>query len=83
MTYGTNGAAAVLALEINRNGEVTKKLNPLDREHELTNTLLQGLYPGIAVATVDVPQEDDGETRPAEPGKGKRHGLTIRRPVTR
>src|SRR5438445_7937659 len=58
MTYGTNGAAAVLALEINRNGEVVKKLNPLDREHELTNTLLQGLYPGIAVATVDVPQEE-------------------------
>ena len=41
MTYSTNGAAAVLALEINRNGEVTKKLNPLDREHELTNTLLE------------------------------------------
>ena len=58
MTYSTNGAAAVLALEINRNGEVTKKLNPLDREHELTNTLLEGLYPGIAVATVDVPQEE-------------------------
>jgi len=45
MTYSTNGAAAVLALEINRNGEVTKKLNPLDREHELTNTLLEGLLP--------------------------------------
>src|SRR5208282_6288304 len=58
MTYSTNGAAAVLALEINRNGEVTKKLNPLDREHELTNTLLEALYPGIAVATVDVPQEE-------------------------
>jgi len=58
MTYSTNGAAAVLALEINRNGEVTKKLNPLDREHELTNTLLEGLYPGIAVATIDVPQEE-------------------------
>ena len=58
MTDSTNGAAAVLALEINRNGEVTKKLNPLDREHELSNTLLQGLYPGIAVATVDVPQEE-------------------------
>ena len=58
MTYSTNGAAAVLALEINRNGEVTKKLNPLDREHELTNTLLEGLYPGVAVATVDVPQEE-------------------------
>ena len=58
MAHGANGAAAVLALEINRNGEVVKKLNPLDREHELTNTLLQGLYPGIAVATVDVPQEE-------------------------
>ena len=58
MTNGQNGAARVLALEINRNGEVTKKLNPLDREHELTNTLLHGLYPGIAVATVDVPQEE-------------------------
>ena len=58
MTNGQNGAARVLALEINRNGEVTKKLNPLDREHDLTNTLLHGLYPGIAVATVDVPQEE-------------------------
>ena len=58
MSNGTNGAAPVLALEINRNGEVTKKLNPLDREHELSNTLLQGLYPGITVATVDVPQEE-------------------------
>ncbi len=58
MNYGINGAAPVLALEINRNGEVQKKLNPLDREHELRNTILEGLYPGIAVATVDVPQEE-------------------------
>jgi len=52
--YGVN---PVLALELDRNGSVTKKTMKLDREAQLTNSLLQGLYPGIHVATVDVPAE--------------------------
>src|SRR5215471_2852463 len=52
--YGVN---PVLALELDRNGSVNKKTMKLDREAQLTNSLLQGLYPGIHVATVDVPAE--------------------------
>src|SRR5262252_2816765 len=52
--YGVN---PVLALELDRNGRVTKKTMNLGREAQLTNSLLQGLYPGILVATVDVPAE--------------------------
>src|SRR6516162_3171579 len=52
--YGVN---PVLALELDRNGSVSKKTMKLDREAQLTNSLLQGLYPGIHVATVDVPTE--------------------------
>ncbi len=51
------GATPVLALELDRNGSVSKKTMKLDREAQLTNSLLQGLYPGIRVATVDVPTE--------------------------
>ena len=56
MPNATNcGAIPVLALELDRNGNVSKKTMKLDREAQLTNSLLQGLYPGIRVATVDVP----------------------------
>ena len=51
------GATPVLALELDRNGSVSKKTMKLDREAQLTNSLLQGLYPDIRVATVDVPAE--------------------------
>ena len=58
MPNATNcGATPVLALELDRNGNVSKKTMKLDREAQLTNSLLQGLYPGIRVATVDVPAE--------------------------
>jgi hypothetical protein len=58
MPNATNcGASPVLALELDRNGSVSKKTMKLDREAQLTNSLLQGLYPGIHVATVDVPTE--------------------------
>src|SRR5664280_2637168 len=58
MPNATNcGASPVLALELDRNGNVSKKTMKLDREAQLTNSLLQGLYPGIHVATVDVPTE--------------------------
>lgn len=51
------GANPVLALELDRNGSVTKKAMKLDQDSQLTNSLLQRLYPGIRVATVDVPTE--------------------------
>jgi hypothetical protein len=58
MSKITNGGAnPVLALEIDRNGSVTKKTMKLDQDSQLTNSLLQKLYPGIRVATVDVPSE--------------------------
>jgi hypothetical protein len=58
MPNATNcGASPVLALELDRNGNVSKKTMKLDREAQLTNSLLQELYPGIHVATVDVPTE--------------------------
>ena len=58
MPSATNyGVSPVLALELDRNGNVSKKTMKLDREAQLTNSLLQGLYPGIHVATVDVPTE--------------------------
>lgn len=50
-------ANPVLALEVDRNGSVTKKAMKLDQDSQLTNSLLQRLYPGIRVATVDVPTE--------------------------
>jgi hypothetical protein len=52
-----SGAHPVLALELDRTGSVTKKTMKLDHDSQLTNSLLQGLYPGIRVATVDVPTE--------------------------
>src|SRR5215469_15010234 len=58
MSKVTNcGANPVLALEVNRNGSVTKKAMKLDQDSQLTNSLLQRLYPGIRVATIDVPAE--------------------------
>jgi hypothetical protein len=56
-TFTNCGANAVLALEVDRNGSVTKKTMKLDQDSQLTNSLLQRLYAGIRVATVDVPSE--------------------------
>jgi len=47
----------VLALELDREGRLSRKTMDLRREAQLTNSLLQRLYPGIRVATIDVPQE--------------------------
>lgn len=58
MSKVTNcGASPVLALEVDRNGSVTKKTMKLDQDSQLANSLLQRLYAGIRVATVDVPSE--------------------------
>ena len=47
----------ILALELDREGHLSKKTMKLAREEQLTNTLLEGCCPGIRVATVDVPTE--------------------------
>src|SRR5215469_9867315 len=58
MPDATNcGANPVLALELDRNGKVSKKTMNLGREAQLANSLLLKLYPGIHIATIDVPAE--------------------------
>ena len=47
----------ILALELDRDGHLSKKTMKLARQEQLTNTLLEGFCPGIRVATVDVPTE--------------------------
>jgi hypothetical protein len=47
----------ILALELDRDGHLSKKTMKLSREEQLTNTLLEGFCPGIRVATMDVPTE--------------------------
>ncbi|MGD0223324.1 MAG: hypothetical protein ABSF71_13390 [Terriglobia bacterium] len=52
-----NGALPVLALGMDRLGQVRKKMLRFDQEGQLENTLIQALYPGIRVATIDILQE--------------------------
>jgi hypothetical protein len=47
----------IFALDLDRDGHLSKKTMKLAREEQLTNTLLQRFCPGIRVATVDVPTE--------------------------
>ena len=47
----------ILMLDIDKQGNVRRRLLKLDAESTLENTLLQFLYPGIRVATVNVPLE--------------------------
>ena len=52
-----HNALLVRTLEIDEKGELKKKAMALDRDSQLENTLLQALYQGIQVATVDVPRQ--------------------------
>ncbi len=45
----------VVTLDINEMGQMKKRLPRLNQEEQLANTLLQGLYPGIRVARLNVP----------------------------
>jgi hypothetical protein len=45
----------VITLDINEMGHMKKRLPRLAREEQLANTLLEGLYPGIRVARLNVP----------------------------
>jgi hypothetical protein len=58
-------ADQIVNLEIDRNGRVTPRLHDLE---PLENTLLSALYPGIRVASVNVPSEqlDDYEESQVE-----------------
>src|SRR5260370_26999384 len=47
----------ILMLDIDKPGSVRKRLTKLDAESTMENPLLQFLYPGIRVATVNVPLE--------------------------
>ena len=52
-----NSAMPVVALELDRTGELTKKMLRFDRDGQLENTMIQMLYPEMRLATVDIPQE--------------------------
>ncbi|MBC8166645.1 MAG: hypothetical protein H7Y20_12325 [Bryobacteraceae bacterium] len=45
----------VLALEIDEEGTVAQKSMQMTRQGQLENTLLDALYPGVRVATVEIP----------------------------
>src|SRR5213079_1382077 len=54
----------VMALEIDEEGTVAQKSMQLTRQGQLDNTLLDALYPGIRVATVEIPgAELDGRAK--------------------
>ena len=55
-----SSAMPLIALEIDKTGRLSRKLMELDRQATLENTLLQSLFPGIRVVTVDVPHEPLG-----------------------
>ena len=57
MSHVEHGTMPVFALELDREGHISRKTMRLSRQETLTNTLLQGFCPGIRVATVDVPTE--------------------------
>src|SRR5579863_6047674 len=57
MSHVEHGTMPILALELDREGHISRKTMRLGRQETLTNTLLQGFYPGIRVATIDVPTE--------------------------
>src|SRR5258708_33737000 len=45
----------VVTLDINETGQVKQRLPRLTQGDQLKNTLLEGLYPGIRVARLNVP----------------------------
>jgi len=55
MTTEMNGGMPVITLDINEMGQTKRRLPRLTREEQLENTLLEGLYPGIRVARLNIP----------------------------
>jgi hypothetical protein len=56
-TEAKKNVLPVVQLEMDRTGKTKEKVMDLRREATLSNTLLEALYPGIRVATVDLPTE--------------------------
>jgi hypothetical protein len=50
-----SSAMPVITLDINEMGQMKKRMPRLSQREQLGNTLLQGLYPGIRVARLNVP----------------------------
>ncbi len=50
-----SGGMPVITLDINEMGQMKKRLPRLTQEEQLRNTLLEGLYPGIRVARLNMP----------------------------
>lgn len=55
MPTETMSGMPVVTLDINEMGQVRKRLPRLTQAEQLRNTLLEGLYPGIRVARLNVP----------------------------
>jgi len=53
-TQASNGMP-VITIDINEMGQMKQRLPRLTQQEQLENTLLQGLYPGIRVARLNVP----------------------------
>src|SRR5258706_14345684 len=55
MATQTISGMPVVTLEINETGQVKQRLPRLTQAEQLKNTLLEGLYPGIRVARLNIP----------------------------
>src|SRR5260221_1835355 len=55
MPTQTISGMPVVTLEINETGQVKQRLPRLTQAEQLKNTLLEGLYPGIRVARLNIP----------------------------
>jgi len=58
MATGKSGNASVrvIALDIDRDGNMVKRFPTMDREIQLDNTLVAALYPDIRLATASARQ---------------------------
>jgi len=64
MPTETTSGIPVVTLDINEMGQVKMRLPRLTQAEQLKNTLLEGLYPGIRVARLNVPPGRLEETNP-------------------
>ena len=55
MSDQANSGMPVITIDINELGQMKQRLPRLTQQEQLENTLLQGLYPGIRVARLNVP----------------------------
>jgi hypothetical protein len=55
MSHEEKSAMPVITIDITETGQMKQRLPRLSRQEQLENTLLEGLYPGIRVARLNVP----------------------------